>query len=176
MSYDVVLADPPWRYSFSRSDSRRIEGKYPTMAVAEIAALGAAMAPITSPSTVLFLWATMPKLREALAVIEGWGFAYTTGAAWDKELRGMGYYFRGQHELLLVGTRPKTRPPAPSARVGSVFRERRGRHSAKPECVYVALEAMYPDARRLEMFARSRRRGWDAWGNEVTGIQLPEAA
>ena len=42
----------------------------------------------------------------------------------------------------------------------------RGRHSAKPACVYADIERMSPGP-RLEMFARARREGWAAWGNEV---------
>ena len=161
--YDLILADPPWQYSFSRSGSRKIENHYPTMTVDEIAALAVPAA----PDCALYLWGTAPKLLEALRVMDGWGFRYVTNAVWDKEIIGMGYYFRGQHEHLLIGKRGKPPVPAPGSRVSSVIRSRRSRHSAKPPVVHEILEAMYPDARRLEMFARDARPGWDVWGNEV---------
>lgn len=110
--YQVVYADPPWRYSFSRSKSRQIENQYPTMTEAEICALRIPAA----DDAVLFLWATAPKLRSALAVMDAWKFEYVTQAVWDKMRVGMGYWFRGQHEILLVGTRGHWSPPAPSAR------------------------------------------------------------
>jgi N6-adenosine-specific RNA methylase IME4 len=163
--YDVILADPPWDYEFSPTDQRQIENQYPPMPLDEILALEVPAA----DNAVLFLWATAPKLEEALSVLHAWGFSYKTGAAWDKEKIGMGYWFRGQHELLLVGTKGHFSPPEEANRPSSVFREERRGHSVKPECVYRALEVMFPDARRLELFARGvARPGWTVWGNEVT--------
>ena len=166
MSYGVILADPPWRYDFSRSNSRKVENQYPTMTTPDIAKV--LPQSIVARDAVLFLWATMPKLRDAFTVMDAWGFEYKTGGVWDKVTLGMGYYFRGQHELLLVGTRGAPGCPQMSARPGSIFREKRGRHSRKPEISYLIVEGMYPDAKRLEMFAREPRPGWDVWGNEVT--------
>lgn len=167
MSYGVILADCPWRYTHSRSKSRRVENHYPTMTLADICALR--VADIAATDSVLFLWATAPKLPEALDVMDAWGFTYKTNAVWDKELMGMGYYFRVQHELLLVGTLGKPRCPAPGTRVRSVFRSPRALHSAKPGVVRAAIECMYPEAARVELFARELVPGWDAWGDEVLG-------
>jgi len=119
--------------------------------------------------SVLYLWATPPKLAEALRVIDAWRFSYRTCAVWDKEQIGMGYYFRQQHELLLVASRGFFAVPAPSLRVPSIFRSRRESHSTKPDVVYAVLESMYPhltEADRLEMFSRSSRPGWTVWSNE----------
>jgi N6-adenosine-specific RNA methylase IME4 len=167
VKYDLILADPPWRYSFSRSNSRQIENQYETMTLDDVAALP--VGEWAAPDSVLLLWATAPKLLEALHVMGAWGFQYTTQAVWDKEIIGMGYYWRGQHEILLLGKRGSPPVPAPSTRAPSVMRERRGRHSAKPETSYRIIEAMYPDARKLEMFARAARPGWDVWGAEAPG-------
>ncbi len=92
--YDVILADPPWRYSFSRSPTRKIENHCPTMTLADINALGPRL-PVADDS-VLFLWATVPTLVEGLGVLEAWGFKYKTQAVWDKQIIGMGYWFRGR--------------------------------------------------------------------------------
>jgi N6-adenosine-specific RNA methylase IME4 len=166
--FSVILADPPWRYDFSPTDSRQIENQYPTMDVADICKLGENM-PFAEDAA-LFLWATAPKLREALQVIDAWGFKYVTHAIWDKEVIGMGYWFRGQHEPLLVATRGAFPPPPESARVSSIIRSRRAAHSEKPEAVYELIEAAYvdlSDKQRLEVFARECREGWTPWGNEV---------
>lgn len=162
---DVILCDPPWKYEFSRSPAREIENQYPTMAEEEIAALPVAKA--AAKDAVLFLWATSPKLCVALRVMDAWGFEYKTCAIWDKEKIGMGYYFRQAHEILLVGTRGKPQVPEEKSRPPSVIRAKRGKHSEKPEAVYTLIERMYPSARRLEMFARARRQGWFAFGNEI---------
>ncbi len=161
--YDVILADPPWQYDFAETETRAIENQYPTMAVDELKVL-----PVPSAEeSVLFLWATAPKLREALAVMAAWGFEYKTCAVWDKERIGMGYWFRGQHELLLVGVKGGFPAPAPEVRASSVIREARTGHSAKPALVYGLIEAMCPGRRYLELFARSKRDGWTSWGNEA---------
>ena len=112
------------------------------------------------------MWACAPKLDLALEVMAGWGFSFKTSAVWDKEKLGMGYWFRGQHELLLVGTKGDVSPPPPEARRSSVFREARGEHSRKPVCVYEWIEEAFPGA-KLEMYCREPRAGWQTWGNEA---------
>lgn len=161
--YDVVYADPPWKYDFSRSDSRSIEAHYPTMSVEKISDLKVPVA----KDAVLFLWATSPKLREALTVMNAWNFEYKTSMVWVKDKVGMGYYSRGQHELLLIGTRGEISVPAPAKRRDSVIFAPVGNHSEKPEIVYEIIESMYPGRNYLELFARSKREGWTAWGLEV---------
>lgn len=165
MAFDLVLADPPWRYSFSSTKARKIENQYPTMSPDEIKDLGPKL-PIAEDA-VLFLWATAPKLPLALEVMEAWGFVYKTNAVWDKVLFGMGYWFRGQHEHLLVGTRGRFPPPAAEHRRGSIFEEKRTRHSKKPSCVHEWIELAFPSAKKIELFARERRPGWAVWGNDV---------
>ena len=160
---NLVLADPPWRYDFAETDSRQIENQYPSATVDEIIA----HKPDTEQDCVLLMWATVAKLREAFEVMDGWGFEYKTHAVWDKEKIGMGYWFRGQHELLLVGTKGQASPPDAEHRVSSVFREARGKHSAKPQCVYEWIEAAFPDRLKLEMYCRSPRAGWAVFGNEA---------
>jgi ParB/RepB/Spo0J family partition protein len=158
----LVLADPPWRYDFAQSDSRQIENQYPSATVDEIIA----HKPDTEADCVLLLWATVAKLPEAFEILNGWGFDYKTHAVWDKQKIGMGYWFRGQHELLIVATKGRISPPAEQHRVSSVFSEPRGKHSAKPECVYQWIEAAFPGLVKLEMYCRSPREGWLVEGNE----------
>ena len=161
--YDLILADPPWQYDFAETNNRKIENHYPTMELDELQELKLP----ASDNCLLLLWATAPKLMEAYEVINAWEFDYKTQAIWDKEVIGMGYWFRGQHELLLVATRGDVSPPEQDSRVSSVFQERRGKHSAKPDCVYDWIDAAFPDSTKCEMFARSHREGWSSWGNEV---------
>lgn len=160
---NLVLADPPWRYDFAETDNRQIENQYPSATVDEIID----HKPETQPDCVLLLWGTVAKLREAFDVLDGWGFEYKTHAVWDKEKIGMGYWFRGQHELLIVGTKGKMSPPEQADRVSSVFREARGAHSAKPECVYQWIEQAFKDHTKLEMYCRAPRAGWLVFGNEA---------
>jgi len=161
--YQIIYADPPWRYSFSKSKSRKIENQYPTMSIEDICKMEIP----SDENAVLYMWATAPKLEEAFQVIKSWGFKYKTHAVWDKEKIGMGYWFRGQHELLMVAVKGSFSPPPPSKRVGSVIRGARGKHSSKPNKVRDYLAICYPDCQRLELFARSKTKEWDVFGNEV---------
>lgn len=162
--YPVIYADPPWNYDFSGSDNRDLDNQYPTMSLDTILAMP--VDKLASPDCVLFLWTTAPKLTEGLEVLSRWGFTYKTCAVWDKEKIGMGYWFRQQSELLLVGTRGSIPPPEPPNRPSSVIRSPREKHSQKPEQVYRIIETMYPQLPRIELFARNRRKGWSAFGNE----------
>lgn len=159
----VLYADPPWSYSFSTSKARSIEKHYDTMTLDEIKNLSLPY----EDNAVLYLWATAPKLIEALDVMAAWRFVYKTHMIWDKRLLGMGYWFRGQHELLLVGTRGSVSPPRRSSRVSSVFEEQRGKHSKKPDRIRELIETWYPDAERWEFFAREKWPGWKTFGNET---------
>ena len=161
--YDVIYADPPWKYDHSRSSSRRVENQYPTMSDEEIF-----MYPVRpNKNAVLYLWATAPKLLLALEVMKRWGFTYKTQMVWDKQIIGPGYWFRGQHEILLVGTRGKFSPPPPGDRISSVWNLKRGKHSVKPVGIRDYIKWWFPDAKRVELFARERVEDWEAEGDEV---------
>jgi len=162
-AYNLIYADPPWKYNFSQTIERSIETNYNTMSLDQIKNMEIP----TEQNAILLLWATAPKLKEAIEVMDFWGFEYKTCAVWDKEIIGMGYWFRGQHELLLVGTKGKVHPPKEKDRISSVLKYRRTKHSKKPEELYDLIENMYPDGKYLELFARNKRKNWTSWGNEV---------
>lgn len=173
--YSIILADPPWRYDFAPSKSRKIENQYPTMALTDIAALD--VQSIAEKNSVLYLWATAPKLIEALTVMRCWGFKYKTQGVWTKRKLGMGYWFRNQHEIVLVGTRGKMSPPQQSRRFSSLIHGKHTTHSRKPETLHLIIEQGFddrPSLRKLEMFAREERKGWDVFGNEMeNGVHIP---
>ena len=163
-TFAVIYADPPWAYDSSESDMRVIENHYPTMTLEEICKLD--VKGIAHDDAVLFLWTTSPKLQEAFQVLAAWDFDYRTCAVWDKEKIGMGYYFRQQHELLLVATRGKVPAPMAENRPSSMIRSPRSEHSRKPDSMYDIIEAMYPRLPKIELFARNERSGWSRWGNQ----------
>jgi len=162
--YQIIYADPPWRYDFSNTKNRKIENKYPTMSIDDICNLQVP----ADKNCILYLWATAPKLLEALKVIDAWGFKYKTHCIWDKEIIGMGYWWRGQHELLIVATKGKMSPPTQSLRESSVYKEKRTKHSRKPKHFRDFISNVYPDIPKIELFARQKVDGWDAWGNEIS--------
>src|SRR6202000_2117682 len=132
--YGVILADPEWRfepYSRETGMDRAADNHYPTSDTEAIAARD--VEKIAAPDCVLFLWATAPMLPQALQVMQAWGFAYKSHCIWAKDLVGTGYWFRNQHELLLVGTRGDIPAPAMGTQAKSILQAAVGRHSEKPE-------------------------------------------
>jgi len=162
--FSIIYADPPWEYEHSVSAGREIENHYPTMELEKIKAIRIP----ADDDALLFLWAPAPKLEEALEVMRAWGFSYRTCMVWVKDKIGMGYYVRVKHELLLIGVRGDgIGAPLPENRPESVVFAERAEHSKKPDIFYELIEKMYPKHSKIELFARSRRGGWEAWGNEV---------
>ncbi len=157
--FNVIYADPPWRYEFGRGN-RAIEAHYSTMPLEDIKDL---KVPSTDDS-ILFLWATSPKLEEALSVLNAWGFTYRTSMVWVKPHIGMGYWVRSKHEFLLIGKKGDMRTPLEADRPPSTFTAPRLGHSEKPNLVYDLIENMFPNGKYLELFARNEREGWTSWG------------
>jgi N6-adenosine-specific RNA methylase IME4 len=159
--YNVIYADPPWEYNIMTRGAPNEH--YETMHDQDVYNLKIP----ASENAILFLWATNPKLPEALKVIEAWGFEYKTNMVWVKNGLGIGYYVRGNHELLLIAKRGNIPPPMEANRPPSTIVADTTEHSKKPEQVYSIIEQMYPVGKYLELFARNTRPNWTSWGNEV---------
>ena len=164
--YGVIYADPPWRfepYSVETGSDRAADNHYPTMTVNDIAEIELPV----GPSCVLFMWATVPMLELAIKLMHRWTFEYKSACAWYKPQIGTGYWFRNQLELLLVGTHGDVPAPAMGYQPPQVITADRGAHSEKPDAFADMIAAMFPNVPKLEMFARTRRPGWDVWGNQL---------
>jgi len=166
--YGVILADPEWRfevYSRETGMDRSADNHYPTSATDAICQRD--VKSIAADDCVLFLWATAPMLPDALKVMAAWGFTYKSHIIWQKDKIGTGYWFRNQHELLLVGTRGNVPAPAMGTQWTSVLLGPVTRHSAKPELFLEMIEKYFPTLPKIELNRRGPARpGWDAWGNE----------
>lgn len=172
MKYQIILADPPWTYANMKNKDPKMGGiSYPTMSLAEIKALP--VADLADKDCALFMWATMPLLREGLEVIEAWGFKYTTCAfTWVKQnpsgegiYSGLGHWTNGNAELCLFAKRGA--PKRVEKNVKQILIAPRGRHSAKPVETRERITRLLGDLPRIELFAREKPEGWDVWGNEV---------
>jgi N6-adenosine-specific RNA methylase IME4/ParB-like chromosome segregation protein Spo0J len=161
--FQLIYADPPWQLGGDPLSPHAPENHYPTLPLEVIKALAVP----TADDAVLFLWVTCGLLPEGLDVMKAWGFRYRSQLVWVKPSPGLGHFVRYQHELLLVGLRGGFAAPEPELRPASVFAAKRGRHSEKPSETYELIERMYPQASKLELFARKARPGWAAFGNEV---------
>lgn len=172
--YDIIYADPPWAYHDTLGGNAKMGAMpYPTMTNEEICAMPIGNK-IAKKDSILFMWATMPKLQEALDVITAWGFKYKTCAfCWVKQnpksggiYAGLGRWVQGNAELCLLAT--KGHPHRISKSVKQIVMAPRGRHSAKPAEVRDRIvQLMGEDTERIELFARDYADGWDCWGNEV---------
>jgi N6-adenosine-specific RNA methylase IME4 len=162
--FAVIYADPAWEYEQSGGNGAAA-GHYPTMPIEKIRALE--VPTICTDAAICFLWATNPLLPEALSVLAAWDFAYKGNFAAVKDRIGTGFWVRGKHELLLFGVRGDFPTPPTDARPESVFPFEVGKHSEKPSIAASIIERMYPELPRVELFARSVRRGWSRWGLEA---------
>jgi N6-adenosine-specific RNA methylase IME4 len=169
--YGVVLADPEWDFEvWSESGKdRAAENHYTVSATKDIAARD--VASIAAEDCVLFLWVTAPMIGAGLLVMAEWGFTYKSQMVWVKDKVGTGYWFRNQHEMLLVGTRGSIPAPAQGDQWPSVLNAPRGRHSEKPNEVLRMIEEYFPRLPKIELNARRARPNWDCWGFEAPAVE-----
>jgi N6-adenosine-specific RNA methylase IME4 len=162
--YGVIYADPPWSFEVWSPEGmdRSAENHYACSSLEAIKAIN--VPSIRAKDCVLFMWATVPMLREALEVMEYWDFTYKSHCIWTKDRIGTGYWFRNQHELLLVGTRGDIPAPAMGTQFNSVFDLPLGAHSEKPASFHGVIEHYFPNLPKIELFANVWRPGWDTWG------------
>lgn len=198
--YAMIAADPPWHFrartalQMSNWTSRRdAERHYPVMGVDDIAALP--VRELAAKDAHLLLWITGPLLIEGkhLPIMKAWGFKPSSIAfTWVKLKRsldvrqmrlvatqesdlhvGLGLTTRKNAEFCLLGRRGNAKRLSKKVReiILSPVRE----HSRKPDEFYRrAME--YAEGPYLELFARQRRPGWDAWGFEVDKFANVEVA
>jgi N6-adenosine-specific RNA methylase IME4 len=184
-TYDVVLADPPWSY-YGQQDKWTAAAKfYATAGDEAIAALP--VPDVLAKAGVLFLWATSPRLDAAMACLSAWGLHYRGIAFVWVKTRADGRPIGAQGirpsivkptaEYVIAASRVARGRPMKLADEGvpNVILAPRREHSRKPAEVQAMIERLYPDASRLELFARATRPGWDAWGNEVGRLDAAAA-
>jgi N6-adenosine-specific RNA methylase IME4 len=112
------------------------------------------------------MWVTSPLLERCFPIIRAWGFQYKASFVWDKVRHNMGFYNSVRHELLLIATKGSCKPDIPKLVDSVQSIERSAKHSEKPQEFYAIIEAMYDHGRKLELFSRSAREGWDSEGDE----------
>ena len=189
--FACILADPPWAFrTFSGENMtphRCAEDHYSTMSFDELAALP--VGDVAAKDCALFMWVAGSAMGQAMDLGAAWGFGrpVTDVFQWLKERMigagqvdlftgdvpeprmGMGYWSRKQVESCWLFTRGS--PRRISKGVRQVIVEPRREHSRTPDAQYERLEALVAGP-RLELFARSRRPGWDAWGNQVEKFEV----
>ena len=170
--YDIIYADPPWLYNDTLGGKAKMGAMpYPCMTQDEIKSLP--IHALAAKDSVLFLWATMPKIQEALDTIKAWGCKYKTCAfCWVKQnpksggiYAGLGRWVQGNAELCLLAT--KGHPHRKRKDIKQIVMSPRGRHSEKPNEVRERIVSLMGGGNMIELFARQKIDGWDCWGDEV---------
>jgi len=175
--YQIIYADPPWKYRQGKSMGTNFQGaadsQYECMDYLDICKLP--IKEITDNKCLLFIWATFPQIKEGLEVINSWGFQYKTVAfTWIKTnvkntnpFFGIGYYTKSNAEVCLLGTKGNAHSLVKDNTISSIVITPKRKHSSKPPEVRDKIVQLVGDVPRIELFARQKTEGWDAWGNEV---------
>jgi|688.fasta_scaffold84599_3 N6-adenosine-specific RNA methylase IME4 len=182
--YQVIYADPPWAYSGwnlaegDRKDYKKrlktgdVQHHYEGMSNAEIAALP--VRDLIDKDAACFMWTTDTHLPFAMEIMKSWGFTYKTiGFVWvkktihGKQVKMLAPWTNKGAELCLFGTRGSMIKHLVAKDVYQVHEAVRREHSRKPDIIRDEIARMFPDLKKLELFARQQYPGWDAWGNEV---------
>ena len=181
--YSIIYADPPWHYNgkLQFDNSGKIlhnEGwekdvfisaasfKYPTIKTEELKLLN--VSSIAEDDALLFMWTTNPHLQQAIDLGTSWGFEYkTVGFVWNKMVHNPGQYTMSYCELCLIFKRGRIPKPRGARNIKQLVEIPRGEHSEKPELIAENIGKMFPEQNKVELFARKKRKGWDAWGLET---------
>lgn len=174
MQYDLFLSDPPW--TLLKGGRRAVRPRqgclldYPVLSLGEIMQIHRSFQSLGRDDHLFFMWTIDRYLHESERMMCELGYKLHARMIWNK-LGGIAPAFtlRYSHEYLLFMYYGRFSPVALAerGRITTVFEERSRRHSRKPEISYDIIERLYPQARRLELFARYLRPGWDSWGNEI---------
>jgi N6-adenosine-specific RNA methylase IME4 len=168
--FDLVIIDNPldWKGYSRKGEGRSPQAHYETLDVAALVhLLNPLLAACMEKDSIAAWWVYGPRLPDTLRVIEACGYKYTTELlVWEKPGIGTGLTTRKNCESLWGSKRGRGLPIRDHG-VRQKIEAPRGRHSAKPAEAYEALERLYGDVRRLDIFARQPRPGWVPWGNQV---------
>jgi N6-adenosine-specific RNA methylase IME4 len=178
--YNLILTDPPWQQTKGNvRKCRPNQGKkldYETLPLEEIKEIHKRIFNDAEEIHNVFMWTVDKYLHEAEKMMADLGYTLHARMIWNKE-NGVcpAFTVRFSHEYLLWFYR-KGKMLMPSnetkGKFTTVFSERSTKHSKKPVCAYEMLEEMFPNAVKLELFARERREGWTSMGNEIDGKDL----
>ena len=181
--YDIIYADPPWDYGgkmqYDKSSVKNLnigfqkkifisaaDFQYPTLKLKDLKKLD--VNSISKVDCILFMWTTGPQFANSIELGETWGFEYKTVAfVWDKQVHNPGRYTLSQTEFVLAFKKGRFPSPRGARNVRQLLSIHRSKHSEKPEQVIYEITRMFPQQKKIELFARKNYFGWDNWGLEI---------
>ena len=153
--YQVIYADPPWFYNGKLQFDKSSKSKDKIDIKRNIFVC------------ILFMWTSNPHLDQAIELGKSWGFDYKTVAfVWNKMVHNPGQYNLSYCELCLLFKKGKIPTPRGARNIKQLVESKRTKHSEKPIEVLTNIEKMFPSQKKIELFARTRNKGWDVWGLE----------
>lgn len=179
MKFDVCIMDPPYTYENKKTGGSMKSGsaqKYQTMTLDEIKSIP--IHKIMKKDSILFLWATVPLLPEALEIMKHYKYKYKTSIFWNKKnINGIGYYYRGQVEILLMGIKGHIK--AFKYQKPNIINAKRSIHSTKPTVFKTLISKSVcksiPNASFVELFARKQYKKWICTGYDIDGLDIYKA-
>ena len=168
--YKTIVVDPPWEYqnNIFQVTSRKFrltENQYQFLTLEEIRQLP--IESLAAQDARLYLWTTQKYLPYSFTLLEDWGFCYRWTFVWHKQNGGL--QLKGipnsDAEFILQGNRGNPRF-LDNRDFATVLTAPKSRHSEKPAYFYELLARVTPGP-RIDLFARRRHPGFDAWGDQV---------
>lgn len=188
IKYDIIYADPPWDYGGKMQyDKSSIKSenigfkknifissasfKYPTVKLKDLKDLD--VNSIAKEDCLLFMWTTGPQFANAIELGKAWGFEYkTVGFVWDKMMHNPGQYTLSQTEFCLIFKKGRIPKPRGVRNIRQLFSHPRSKHSEKPVYTINGITKMFPEQKKIELFARNNYVGWDNWGLEIPDSKI----
>lgn len=159
--YHVIVIDPPWPYGTEYdAETRRVASPYPEKSIEELKEFDIK----ADDNSIIWLWTTHKFLPDAFELLKTWGFEYKANFVWDKQKMGMGAWLRMQVEFCLLGI--KGRPQWNLTNQRDILSVSRREHSRKPDEFYEIVKKLTPDMKRIDIFSREKRDGFEQYGNE----------
>lgn len=186
--YDIIYADPPWHYggkmqydkSSIKTENVNFEKdifisaadfKYPTLKLEDLKQLN--INAIAADDCILFMWTTGPQFANSIELGIAWGFEYKTVAfVWDKQVHNPGRYTLSQTEFVIAFKKGRFPSPRGARNIRQLVSSHREKHSEKPEIVIDGITKMFPQQKKIELFARKCHEGWESWGLEAPGYGI----
>jgi ParB-like chromosome segregation protein Spo0J/N6-adenosine-specific RNA methylase IME4 len=122
--------------------------------------------PYSEPG-ILCLLTTTSLLKESIEILDWWGFEYKSMCIWDIDTKDSASWFKGSHELLLLGSRGNW--SSPDYKYPSIIREKVGH-----ECIYDMVKRMFPGRVYVDLFSKDYHEGWQRWTVEESKEEFKE--
>lgn len=163
--YGVIVIDPPWEMEKIQRDVApdQVDFDYPTMNYEEIKELKIP----AGDHCHLFCWTTHKHLPATLNIIDAWGFKYVLTMTWHKNGGFQPYNLPQYNSEFVIYARKGSPEFSDTKQFFTCFEGKRREHSRKPDEFYEVIFRVTEGLKRIDIFSREKRNGWEQFGNET---------